>query len=492
MGRNTVFDDDQVRTLVILERVGGSLSLVSVILVFIAYGLFDRVRTLPNTFIVFASVANVGASIASLIAYDGVWFGQESSLCQAQGFLFQMMVQSDPWWSLAMAINVLLVFFKGASPHAIKQWGWLYCLICYGGPFVIAVICLLLKKDGKTVVYGSAGIWCWISDDWNTLRIYSYYMLIWICILTSLLIYAGIGIYVFKARNKLRQLSGSGGHHVRGTFEHPALHSSHNRDSAVSTTEWPLSPDSGGVLFGSTNHKDKTKSQSTPGTPLDESAVTRPENLHSPMISTDLSRCLLSPRPQKEMAAPFRPQHPPRSTALGKRTSTPVRRVFGRFIVEDPVKRAYLRTAVLFALSVFVTWIPSSINRIRGLIYPDSPYPYNVATAAVLPLQGLWNGVIFFVTSWKMLRQSARDMFTPGKGVVELTDQPGKRGQYVHGMWRDAEQGDGGSGLGISWKPKDSTRRCSWDFVDISTDTGEHGIYVEGKENTSNSKDRRL
>jgi hypothetical protein len=90
MSAATMFTDDQIRTLVILERVGGSLSLFSVTLIFIAYGLFERLRTVPNTFIVFASIANAGASIASIISYSGVYEGQESSLCQAQGFLFEM------------------------------------------------------------------------------------------------------------------------------------------------------------------------------------------------------------------------------------------------------------------------------------------------------------------------------------------------------------------------------------------------------------------
>lgn len=90
MVKSTVFQDDQIQTLVILERTGGSLSLCSVVLIFIAYGMFDRLRTLPNTFIVFASIANMFASIASIIAYDGVALGQLSSLCQAQGFLFHL------------------------------------------------------------------------------------------------------------------------------------------------------------------------------------------------------------------------------------------------------------------------------------------------------------------------------------------------------------------------------------------------------------------
>jgi len=84
------FTHDQIKILVVLERLGGSLSLTGVVLIFIAYGLFSRLRTIPNTFIVFASIANAGASIASVIAYDGVIQGQTTPLCQAQGFLFHM------------------------------------------------------------------------------------------------------------------------------------------------------------------------------------------------------------------------------------------------------------------------------------------------------------------------------------------------------------------------------------------------------------------
>lgn len=80
----------QRNVLVTLERVGGSVSLVAVIFIFLAYGLVRRVRNVQNTFIVFASISNVGASIASIIAQDGLRRGKGSALCQAQSFLFEM------------------------------------------------------------------------------------------------------------------------------------------------------------------------------------------------------------------------------------------------------------------------------------------------------------------------------------------------------------------------------------------------------------------
>lgn len=53
----------------------------------------------------------------------------------------------------------------------------------------------------------SSQIWCWIDKDWSNLRIYTYYLPIWVCILLSTCIYAAVGYYVFKQRNQLRNLS---------------------------------------------------------------------------------------------------------------------------------------------------------------------------------------------------------------------------------------------------------------------------------------------
>ncbi|KAK3389410.1 putative cAMP receptor-like protein [Podospora didyma] len=476
MGNLTVFSEGQIRALVILERLGGSLSLISVILIFIAYSVFHRLRTVPNTFLVFASVSNAGASIASIIAYDGVRQGQSSSLCQAQGFLFEMFVQSDPWWSLAMAINVLLVFSRGTSPHTIKKWGWLYCAICYGGPFMVALICLMLRDPDKTLVYGSAGIWCWISNDWNALRIYSYYMLIWICILASLAIYLGIGIHVFRARNKLRQLSGDG-FYVRASVDNPIFADrTWGRRSTTTMKDWPLKPNSGGVLFGP-GSAHVLMAASISGPFLGSSISRPPWNVHSPTSSPKFHSSA-----QIMVGSGLSPPPVPSPYLHRRTTSGSVREVLGRFVIEDPVKRAYLRTAVLFALSVLVTWIPSSINRIRGLLYPDSPYPYNVATAAVLPLQGVWNAIIFFVTSWTVFRESLGDMVLRREGVAELIDQRGRRGKTVYSMWQEAEPRDTGLGLGISWGTREARRKDSWDFLDIGTEAHEHSSG-EGSKN---------
>ncbi|KAL9611467.1 MAG: hypothetical protein Q9167_003904 [Letrouitia subvulpina] len=60
----------------------------------------------------------------------------------------------------------------------------------------------------------------------------------------------------------------------------------------------------------------------------------------------------------------------------------------------------YTKVALLFFVSLLVTWVPSSINRVYDLANPGSvSYPLNYASAIVLPLMGFWNAVIYFTTT---------------------------------------------------------------------------------------------
>ncbi|KAL8841498.1 MAG: hypothetical protein Q9170_000881 [Blastenia crenularia] len=88
----------------------------------------------------------------------------------------------------------------------------------------------------------------------------------------------------------------------------------------------------------------------------------------------------------------------------------------------------YTKVALLFFVSLCVTWIPSSINRIYDLAHPTAvSYPLNFISAIVLPLMGFWNGVIYFVTTravcialfWDLVERWA-----PRKKSSSLTRSP--------------------------------------------------------------------
>jgi hypothetical protein len=88
------------------------------------------------------------------------------------------------------------------------------------------------------------------------------------------------------------------------------------------------------------------------------------------------------------------------------------RRVLSKYRLEDPVKRVYLRATFLFTFSVVVSWTPATINRFHSFKYGYSSFPYQIATVSLLPLQGVWNAIIFFVTSYKIMEDWAQDQRT--------------------------------------------------------------------------------
>ncbi|KAI1376422.1 hypothetical protein F4677DRAFT_91535 [Hypoxylon crocopeplum] len=399
-----------VDTIVIFERLGAALSVTGILLIFIAYTAFKRLRTVPNTFIVFASFANLGASIACLIGYSGVRAGSDSRLCQAQAFMFELFMQSDPWWSFAMAVNVYMVFFFSANPNSFLQYWWAYFLVCYGIPLIPSMWLLIVRGGDGQNVYGDATIWCWIDKDWSNLRIYTYYLPIWVCIILSSCIYVAVGYYVFKQRNQLRNLSLSNPARDPPTardsgektlFPNAAVMGRINREVVQVTTV----NSSTACEVGESSSAGAAAQNWFDGPPNDQC------NLDGP--STPIS----SPNPYQRTVTRITADPTP-PEGIFARLRRNFQRWRGRFNNMDPVKLAYLRTSFVFAISVFVTWTPSSINRVHDLVYAETAsFALNLASAVVLPLQGVWNAVIFFSTSWNALRQEVRARLDARRGL---------------------------------------------------------------------------
>jgi len=258
---------------------------------------------------------------------------------------------------------------------------------------------------------------------------------------------------------------------------------------SLELTEWPLSPGLS-VNMHQVSIVTEVRVTHTKNNSLSPSSspITKPERVHHdidhewPKSSSPYNRPLPPPPPASGISTVVT-SHQQRDLRTASKdnitaqTHRSIQRVADRFKIHDPIKRAYLRTSFLFALSVLVTWIPSSINRIRGMFYSDSPYSYNVGTATVLPLQGVWNAVIFFVMSWKVLRESIADWSNRGQ-VVELTEGLG-RDRFGGGndrVWRDTSGEDDQAGRRPGPKvEKDEDGQDSWDFADV----GREGSDVE-------------
>lgn len=143
------------------------------------------------------------------------------------------------------------------------------------------------------------------------------------------------------------------------------------------------------IGIGAENKKKKTHGEATDNDDNDHTSGKRRKSSHALRRHTKSVRHTRHP--------------PPPSNNIFRRMSDGTRRFGAKLKHMDPVKLAYLRTSFVFAISVLVTWTPSSINRVYTLIYPEkASYGLNIAAAVVLPLQGVWNAVIYFTTSWKI------------------------------------------------------------------------------------------
>ncbi|KAG9231112.1 G-protein-like protein coupled receptor [Amylocarpus encephaloides] len=362
----------EVETLIAIERVTASISVFATLILIGTFIFIKDFRTLSNTLIFYASFANIFANVAALIGGSALSH-ENGALCQFQGFLLEMFMQSDPMWSCAMAVNVYLVFFHRYDSHRLKRLYWVYGVVCYGLPFIPAMFCLFYRTHKRGKMYGNATLWCWIDGNWAPVRIYSYYAPIWIAILMALVIYVRVGIEIFQKRNQLKvadtgNLSGS--NDIRPT----TFAGTRTTEIQVTTDLWkpPLV---------------------TPPSPIAQPGQKRSGSLRG---QTELE-------PNEQYSITICAHNDPltrlRGNTFGLRGSN-----VGAPI--DKIKWAYTKVAILFAISILVTWVPASINRIHGLVCPARPsFGLNVGSAVVLPLQGFWNAIIYFATSLGICRK---------------------------------------------------------------------------------------
>jgi hypothetical protein len=169
----------QLLAIVVTERVNSCFSLLSIFFVIATYLFCPDFNKPINRLIFFASFGNMGSNIASLISEAGPQLGQASALCQFQAFLVQMFLGVDVYWAFCMAINVYLVFFRHYTVDQLRALDVHYLLACYGLSFIPALVFLFIDTAGQGKVYGPAIIWCWITTEWDWMRIVFLYGIVW-------------------------------------------------------------------------------------------------------------------------------------------------------------------------------------------------------------------------------------------------------------------------------------------------------------------------
>ncbi|CAZ85293.1 unnamed protein product [Tuber melanosporum] len=345
----------QLEILQTTSRVSSVFSLLGASFIIITFCASTSFHKPINRLAFFASFGNILTNVATITSRKGIEHGSQSALCKLQATFIQWFMPADALFCLAMALNVYLTVFKKYTTKRLRDLELTYILVCYGVPSIPAVIFLFIQNSNGVYIYGSATLWCWISNEWQFMRIAAFYGPVWIILGVTIIIYILAGRVIFRLRGSLRNFAGKSalGPPVKDTWSTQ----SHN----ISRT---MSPDL------------------TPG----PSASINPPPSYTVIIESG---------PKPPVANNNNNNRAPRNSAVEANTAA----------------WAYCRCAMLFFLALLITWLPSSVNRIYNLIYPDAThFGLNFAAALVLPCQGFWNGLIYIVTTLPACKEFCRNL----------------------------------------------------------------------------------
>ncbi|MCJ1397281.1 hypothetical protein MMC11_000473 [Xylographa trunciseda] len=266
-----------------------------------------------------------------------------------------------------MAINVYLTVFKRYNPAQLRKLEPIYLLINYGVTFIPALAYIFISTSDRHRVYGPAITWCSITSAWGFLRIALCYGPAWVSILFIFIIYIWAGLEIFEKRRQLR------------AFKYP-----------VSEVKVIANPFTSYV----TTEVEITSEANPYATPLSP----QPYNLEE-----DVPGYGFSPYVVKVERGQKRPESPLVRSIHSRQQNVA--------LDANTAAWGYLKCAMLFFVSLLITWVPSSANRVHSLIYPNEvSFSFNYAGGLVLPLMGFWNAVIYTTTSWEAVKSLFADL----------------------------------------------------------------------------------
>ncbi|TWU74687.1 hypothetical protein ED733_004630 [Metarhizium rileyi] len=328
------------------------------------------------------------------------YLGSTSSFgCQFQAFLIQVFMPADAFWTLAMAINVYLTFYLKFDAERLRRMEIPYLIGCYGIPFVPAFVLLFIKTPEGARVYGNATLWCWISYDWDVLRIATFYGPVWVVILATFFIYIRAGRTILEKHKQLREFHSS---------DPDPLSVNGDAIPTIKTTEITVTSEVAGekgIQLGSMNRQDSNTGPSARG----------PNGAYTVHISADTYN---STQTNEDDAFPMQgttPEYPSAVQIAPRRAANIARR---RNHELNNAAWSYTKCSILFFTAILITWIPSTANRVYSLVNEkELCIPLEFMSAFVLPLQGFWNAVIYAVTSWSACRELFEDLTSRKKSV---------------------------------------------------------------------------
>ncbi|KAF2202894.1 family A G protein-coupled receptor-like protein [Delitschia confertaspora ATCC 74209] len=390
------------------ERVMSIFSLLGSFIILTTFLCWHEFRKPINRLIFFATFGNVAANIATLISTSSlrrIHPNAPIALCQFQGVLIQWFLMADSLWTFCMASNVWLTFFRGYNARQLRSLEKYYLLVCYGVPFLPAFIYLMVDAVGHRGIYGDAVIWCWVSKEWDWMRIAFFYAPVWLVLSATATIYIITGHNIFKQRNALRSFT-------------------RRPPSEIEIVTDPFTSENLTNIAKVTKIEVVTEKIQPDGTFVSQESANEYDSRSSFASTRNLSAEI---QKLNSNTTPSSPQ--PRDTQTHTISATPQAAQFPRRDAASHANRAawgYAKVAFLMFVALFIVWVPSTVNRVWSLLYPDNPlFGLNLAAAIVLPTQGFWNAVIYIVTSRyqvKMALRSIRNTVSSLRGQKRNSD----------------------------------------------------------------------
>ncbi|CAN8099997.1 unnamed protein product [Discula destructiva] len=358
-----------------------------------------------------------------------------SAGCQLQGFLIQMFLSADAYWTLAMALNVYLTFYRKFDAAKLRRMEIPYLLVCYGAPFIVALTYIFIETPKNGRMYGNALLWCWVSTGWDVLRIATFYGPVWITIFITVFIYLRTGREIYRKYKALRSLDSQS-----REPDQPIIDPFSAKKTEVFVTSEIVST-SVGVEADHLDHRvsmaigvptsaykveitaaPSTQRQTTPAHSRhdekedeeeeEEGDVEEAEDEIKPATSRVETDFIYPTSPIFQY--PYSPTSPTapitsRGKSMRKNTmGTNGHRARRQRAVYEANNAAwsYTKCALLFFTALLITWIPSTANRVYSVVNKkEISLGLEIASALVLPLQGFWNALIYIFTTRRACKE---------------------------------------------------------------------------------------
>ncbi|KAK3902551.1 hypothetical protein C8A05DRAFT_33759, partial [Staphylotrichum tortipilum] len=245
--------ESQIDVLSIIERTCSVLSLIGSVLVIATFSLSKAFHKPINRLVFYASFGNLMTNVATLMARTFI-NDVDSAGCQFQAFM-----PADAFWTLSMAVNVYLTFYFKFDARRLRKMDIPYLVLCYGTPFIVALVMIFISTPVRGRMYGNATLWCWIAPTWDIYRIALFYGPVWIVILVTFFIYIRAGRDIYKKHKQLKEFSTS--HHEPDLLSHTDDPFSSTKTTEVYVTSEVIDRTGGGIGLATLGERRRSQVQ---------------------------------------------------------------------------------------------------------------------------------------------------------------------------------------------------------------------------------------